>query len=517
MQDYLQGRGDARRFFASTPTDLQYFRRKLDEVQRRFGPDERAAAARALRPTSERARERLDRFVREGGAMVTTGQQAGLFSGPLFTIHKALTAVRLAEALEAELGVVVLPVFWNASEDHDWDEVNHAFLLRRDEVVRVDLPAAERRAIPMSERALPHDIDTTLDAAADAVAGQQYADRCLTLLRDAYRPGVSVAAAFEAVLAQLLAPFDVLLTDAADPAVKTASIPVLAEALESAERHAELMTARADSLIDAGYHAQVAIVSGATDVFFHGNGERERLDRVEGALQGHSTGVRLEVTEALARMEAAPGDFSPNVLLRPVVESAVFPTLAYVGGPGELAYFAQVTPLFEEFGIMPPVAYPRASVTLYEAEMAERLESLGLELSELARARHEIVEEMARRAMPEPLREALARLSRDVTDGYREVIDAAVVLDPTLAGALGSVRNESLSHIGRAERKILRRLKVLEQERTRELDRVRAHLAPGGQPQERVLNVMTFLAAAGPELLEKIAAAIPAPWGAPVA
>lgn len=118
--------------------------------------------------------------------------------------------------------------------------------------------------------------------------------------------------------------------------------------------------------------------------------------------------------------------------------------------------------------------------------------------------------------MPRPVRDALERLSRDVSGGYRRAIEAAIELDPTLAGALGSLRNESLSHIGRAERKILRRLKGLERERSRELDRVRASLAPGGQRQERVLNVLTFLAAHGPDLLTAIADAVPTPWGAAV-
>lgn len=325
-----------------------------------------------------------------------------------------------------------------------------------------------------------------------------------------------MAEAFEAVLTRVLAPFDVLITDAADPALKAASRPVLLRALEEAERHEAVLEARTRALEEAGYHPQVPLLPRATNVFYHGAGRRERLYRERGALVGADTGVRLTMEEARAELERAPGRFSPNVLLRPVVESAVFPTLAYVGGPGEISYFGQLVPLFGELGMAPPVVYPRASVTLVEEGMEGRLEALGFTLSDLQRPRHELVESLARRSMPVEVRGALEELSRGVSDGYRKVIEAAMGLDGTLAGSIGSLRNESLARIGRAERKILRRLKELGGERVAELDRVRARLAPGGQPQERVVNVMSFLARHGPELLAAIHAAIRPEWKARV-
>lgn len=448
--------------------------------------------------------------------MVTTGQQAGLFTGPLFTIHKALTAVRLARSLEDELGVIVLPLFWVASEDHDWDEINHAFLPAGEGIRRIDLPAADRRPAPMSARTLPDDVDATVDEAAHVLAGQPFTDQYIMLIREAYRSGATVAAAFETVIAKLLAPFDILITDAADPVLKAASAGVLAEALARADHHESLLASRTDALIEAGYHVQVPVLERATNVFYHGAGERERLYRDRGGLTGAGTGVRMTLEDALAGVREEPGDFSPNVFLRPVVESAVFPTLAYVGGPGEISYFGQLMPLFGEFGMEPPVVYPRASVTLVEGDVEARLDALGFEMPDLRRPRHELVEAVARQAMPQALRQALEDLSRGVSGGYRRVIEEAMTLDETLAGALGSLRNESLSRIGRAERKILRRLKDLEGERVRELDSVRARLAPGGQPQERVLNVIGFLALHGPELLTAIHAAIHPEWKARV-
>ena len=163
MDDYRAGRPEAARFFDGHPGDLRAFRAKLAEVGRRFGRAERETAAAAVRPTSPGAAARLARFVEEGGAMVTTGQQAGLFTGPLYTIHKILTAIRLAEALEERLGIVVLPVFWAASEDHDFAEASHAYLVDgAGKLRRLAVSATDARPVPMSEMRLGEDVEKPL-------------------------------------------------------------------------------------------------------------------------------------------------------------------------------------------------------------------------------------------------------------------------------------------------------------------------------------------------------------------
>ncbi|HEV2130704.1 MAG TPA: bacillithiol biosynthesis BshC, partial [Longimicrobiaceae bacterium] len=162
VRDYLAGSAALEPFFAGSPFALADYRAKWQELQRRFGRRERDGAASALRPTSSRAAERLRRFVEEGGAVITTGQQAGLFTGPLYTIYKILSAVRLAEALEAELGILVLPVFWSASEDHDWEEVNHTYVVGSDdELRRLATSSSDPRPLPMSERLLGSSVEST--------------------------------------------------------------------------------------------------------------------------------------------------------------------------------------------------------------------------------------------------------------------------------------------------------------------------------------------------------------------
>src|SRR5690606_279826 len=171
VEDYVNGRAPAVDFYGGDPYALESYRLKAEAVEGRFDREARARAARALTPTSPAARERLERFVEEGGAMVTTGQQAGFLTGPLYTVFKAVSAVVLARHLEEALGCIVLPVFWIASDDHDWAEVNHAYLLdARNRLVRLGLPGDDGASLPMSAHRLDGDLETICDYASEVIA-----------------------------------------------------------------------------------------------------------------------------------------------------------------------------------------------------------------------------------------------------------------------------------------------------------------------------------------------------------
>ena len=317
VDDYLNGVPRAAAFYEGNPRDPAAWTAKLAEVRARFGRAERERAAAALTPTSARAAERLRRFVDEGGAMVTTGQQAGLFTGPLYTVHKILSAIRLAEALERELGVIVLPVFWAASEDHDFAEVNHAWAVSAEgELRRLSVAATSPTAVPMSEMRLGPDVDATVDELAQLMAGQGDAGPWMTLLRDAYSPDVTVADAFRAAVAALFADFDLLVTDAADPALKAASVGVLLAELAHAAEHERLVAEQTAALQAAGYTTQVTLVEGATNVFWHGPAGRERLHRDDGGFVAAEARRRFSFDELRRLLEADPRALSPNVFLR---------------------------------------------------------------------------------------------------------------------------------------------------------------------------------------------------------
>lgn len=508
VDDYLAGSPAISAFYAGHPLELAAYREKLAEVSRRFDRLARERAAAALRPTSPGAAERLRRFVEEGGAMVTTGQQTGLFTGPLYTVHKILSAIRLAEALERELGVIVLPVFWAASEDHDFAEVNHAWAVDgAGELGRFSVAATNPRAVPMSEMRLGEDVESAFDGFAQSVDAHADATGLLARIRGAYRPGRTVAEAFSDTIAELFAGFDLLLTDAADPALKAASAEILLAEAAGAAEHERLVAEQTAALEAAGYPSQVTVAEGATNLFVHGAAGRERLQR-DGA-RFHAPDARRHFTadELRALLRDDPRALSPNVFLRPVVESAVFPTLAYVGGPAETAYFAQIGPLFVAFGIRMPLVFPRFAALIAPTEAEEARAELAITDDELRLPEHELFERVARRRVPERVRDELLALRTALVGGFGGVMDAAHDIDPNLDLAIGARRNRALMEVAAAERKIIRHVKRNDGALRRGFPLARNHLRPQGQPQERVLTIIQYLARQ-PSLLHDLAAAM---------
>jgi bacillithiol synthase len=506
VTDYLGGAAALAPFFSGFPFDLEAYRRKAREVDARFAAGQRAGIAAAIRAPTAAAAARLDRVVAENGFFVTTGQQPGLFGGPLYTVYKALSAVRLAERLEEALGRPVAPLFWTASNDHDWDEANHIVVVDPANALhRLTLAAADARPLPLAQRALGPELEALLDGLEALLPDSEFRGEAIARLRQAYRPERTVAAAFAEWIEWLLAPAGLLFIDASEPQLRQQSAPVLRREVEESARHETLLVAQTERLRAAGYHAQVQLSAGAANVFHEDAEGRERLLRQDdGGWVLRHTGRRFEHEELLALLDAEPHRFSPNVLLRPVVESALLPTLAYVGGPGEVAYFAQLGCLFDAHGLEMPIVFPRFSVLLIERKIEKVLDKLQLDADAFRRPVQEVAARVLRDEMPEGVGRAVAEIRAALEGGYGRLIDAALPIDATLRTPLQSARNSSFVALDDAEKKIAQHLKKQNAIVVEQIEKAAHNLYPFGQPQERVLNVLQFLVRYGPELLDAI-------------
>ncbi len=510
IQDYVQGSPEALSFFHGSPRDLGSYRSKAAEVDTRFDRGRRERVAELIRAPSPGAAARLEEVVAGNGLIVTTGQQPGLFTGPLYTIHKALSAVRLAAALERALDRPVLPVFWIASDDHDWEEANHTWLLDgRNELHRIELAASsDAPPVAMRNRRLGPEIDAALDEFVKCLPSTEFAGPLLDGLRAAYRPDRTVAEAFTDLLMELLAPFDLAFVDGGQPGVKLAASELLRRELEEAAECEDRLRRQSRALEDAGYAIQVPVLEGATNVLFEDEHGRERIFRDGNDFVLRRTGRRLPRRELLSRLAAEPERFSANVALRPVVESAVFPTIAYVGGPGEVSYFAQLGQLFEAHGIGMPVVFPRFSVTLVETKVAKVCRKFGLDIDDFRIPSHELASRVVRQEMPEEVTAALRSLRRTLSEGYERLVAATRSIDPTLKGPIEKARNAGHMQLGEVEKKIAQHLKAQSELGLDQIAKAQANLFPNGQPQERVLNVYQYLVRFGPEFFTAIAEAM---------
>jgi bacillithiol synthase len=409
--------------------------------------------------------------------VVTTGQQPGFFGGPIYTWSKALTALAMADALEAACGIPVAPVFWAATDDSDQREARSTWIAVPGGATELSMPGTAPdgtilEAVPLG------DISGELAQLAAATGSAIYPE-ALAATAEAYHGDATAGDAYVDLLRRLLEPLGVAVLDAAHESVRSAASPILRRAIERAADIEKALSERSKAIVAAGFEPQVADVPGLSLVFAY-----------DGAVK-----QRLKVAKPI-RAES----LSPNVLLRPVVESVLLPTVAYMAGPGELAYFAQVSPVAEVLGIPTPVALPRWSGTIIEPHIARLLARRGLDVDDL-KDPHAAENRLAREAMPRELGDAVASLRRLLAHGIGQVEKSAKPLGVSERTFQGALRSAGYK-IERLERRLLARVKHTEREGMAELATLRGALYPNGEPQERALNMMPLLARHGPALFD---------------
>ena len=456
-------------------------------------------------PTRE---EQLARLRRPDAVAVTTGQQPGLFTGPLYTIHKAVSAAALARVLEEQWGRPVVPVFWLAGDDHDFAEASSAAWIAADGTLGgAGLPPRPPDAplTPMYRQPLGPAVADALAALAGSLPTSEFRDATLAWLERHYRPEATVAAAFAGAMAELLAPLGVLALDSTHPAAKRLGAPHLVQALREAPELDAALRRRSDELGDAARAAGLTLGDGATLVMLEASQGRDRLVREDGRFVTRRSREAFDLA-ALERIAAEdPQRLSPNVLLRPVVESALLPTVAYLGGPGELRYLELTPPVYQQLDVPRQLPLPRWSGVLVEPRVDRVLDKFGISLEELLEPPGPLESRLVRSELPSEAVAALARV-RAVLDGEYELVErAAVEVDPTLARPVQSARQQALAGTQEIEKKLVQHLKRRRETELGQLARARTAVAPDGKPQERVLTIAPFLARYGPALLEELA------------
>jgi bacillithiol biosynthesis cysteine-adding enzyme BshC len=480
-------RGEAPQWLAPRVVSPAEWRSRVQRRSRERSWDECwAALAPAFRATGAAA-ERLERVRREGGVVVTTGQQPGLFGGPTYTWSKAIGALAFADALERTTGVATAAVFWAATDDADFAEASYTIVARPGGPEKLLSENAPVPATPMALAPLG-DMSALLARLRDA-GGSVTDARALRAAERAYGdPSATVGDAYVTLLRQLLEPLGMPVLDASHAGVREASAAIVRQALRCADQVERALEARTREMRAAGYSPQVEQVRGLSLVF----------DRRDG------TKARIPVGAAGRLADDRDAWLTPNVLLRPIVEQAILPAVAYLGGPGELAYFAQVSAVADALGVERPVALPRWSCTLIEPQVQVLLDRFDVTPDELSQPdRLEGV--VARAAMSEATSIAIADLRKTV----RALPTAlAAESEPLGLGAAIEGSMQSLLHrVDRLERRLVAGIKRREHAQLRAVATLRAHLYPLNTRQERALNLIPTLSRHGLELLGEMHAA----------
>jgi len=498
--------------FAGDPSDPAVWRQTISRVTR--ARHDRAAVHAALtRQLTERGAAReahtaANELANPATVAVVTGQQAGLFGGPLYTLLKAITAIQVARNVREQYGVAAVPVFWVEIEDHDWAEVRSARVLDKDgapaRVTATDPPGAG--SLPVGKLTFDDSITGIVDKLGEVLAPTEFTKELLASLRQRYRPGAHVGTAFAGWIDDLLGRHGLVVFEADDPALKPLVADVFARELKDRPT-ARLARESAAAMSALGHAPQVEPAEDAVALFYlDGQGRRPIRRRDDGYAVGDAAHSAAEFqAEALEH----PERFSPNVLLRPLVQDRLFPTICYVAGPAELAYQAQIGPLYREFGVEPPLLLSRASATLLDAGSARFLDKSGLPLESLQPQDDAALNRLLEQQLSPAVERTLAETNEWLSDRIGTLKDAVVPIDPTLAGAVETTVDKVRDTIKTLHNKVIQAAKRKDDTLRRQFVRTRALVFPDGDPQERALGVAFFINRYGMALPDRLAETLP--------
>jgi bacillithiol synthase len=511
--DFLAYQPQVQPFYSRPPNFSEWLKEESAKIS--YDPARRERVAAILErqnkswSASPKTLANLDRL-RKGAAAVVTGQQVGLFGGPMFAIYKALTAVKLAEQATAA-GVDAVPVFWLATYDHDLAEVNHVSLPGADGSLQLlttashDVPAAPVSAVRLGEEISPL-VEEAAKLLGDSEATQ--------ILRDTYRPGETLGTAFARFYSRVFADWGVILLDASDGELDRVAEPIYRAAVERAAELSSAVLARGEDLEAAGYHQQVKVTPSSVLLFTLQQGSRTPIHRrdhggVAEFVIGNDAGAeKLSQAQLLNRIASNPELFSPNVLLRPIVEDFLLPTLAYTGGAAETAYFAQAGAVYEALlGRVTPIV-PRFSATIVEPKMQRLIERHGIALPDIFAGPDALHQQLAERGLPEDLQAAFDAARKSLDSHVSAVKEKLEKLDRTLVDAAETARSKIEYQLERLHTQAARAEAQKSELVTRHAESLSQSLYPDKGLQERGIGGVYFLARYGQDLLQQLHDAI---------
>ncbi len=438
---------------------------------------------------------------------VVSGQQAGLFTGPLYTIYKALSAVKLAGCLK-QRGTKAVPVFWMATEDHDFPEVAKAEFIARDCRLASASVTSElhREGQPVGRVALDSSVTSVVDQLLQLLPASEFTSDLEALLRDAWKPGRGYGEAFGCMMTSLLGEHGLIFLDPLNPTLKKLAAPLYSTAAIRAQELADALQTRSRELEAAGYHAQVMVTESSFPLFIHdAHGVRRALVRTQDGKYKAKDIDEAYTADELAQLAlSTPERFSPNVTLRAVVQDYLLPTVAYLGGAAEIAYFAQTAEVYRILERPTTPILPRSSLTLVERHTGRILERYGLSLKDLFSGPETVLSRVVEEHLGADTAKTFTETEENVNQELDRLREKLRSIDPTLADALETGRRKINYQLEGLRTRFHRAQMGRDETLQRQLERAFDQLYPNKELQERHINITSLLARHGRYVIQWI-------------
>jgi bacillithiol synthase len=503
--DYLRDPESLRKFYPGVVSDIDKLAARKSEVLENYKVDRNALCdALGEIDQSERALENIERLRNSDTVAIVTGQQAGLFSGPLYTIFKAISAIKLAEKLTAE-GTSAVPVFWIAEEDHDFAEVNHTYVIDRDgkQGKIENTPAGYRENTPVASVILDENISATMAELFHALPQTEFTGELKELLENSYQPGTSYSAAFGKMMARAFANYGLIVLSPMHHSLRILASDFIRQAGAKWKEINAALLERGKGLEDAGYAQQVLVEENSFPFFFfNGQGEREKIKVKDGKFS--FDGKNLSFDKLLDLFIAQPERFSPNALLRPVMQDYLLPTLCYFGGGAEISYFAQNSEIYRVLERPYTPIFHRASGTVVEPHIARTLETYELQLPDLFAGTEPLYKKITEAFLNKETAADFAEAEEIVNTQMNRLERSLLKIDPTLAESVAKRRKKVIYHIAALRKKFHRAQVEKDETVRRRLETAQEGLYPQKALQERSTCFISLAARHGIGVIDRI-------------
>lgn len=456
------------------------------------------------------AMENIGKLESDSAFAIVTGQQVGILTGPLYTIYKAMTAIKLAQHLSDKYDARFVPIFWVEANDNDMEEANHINLLDPDSnLLKLEympekyIPGCSMKDVPIDNRF--RDLILELEA---YFPDTEFKSDMFDIAKGAYLTSQNMGHGFGRMIAKLLGKYGLVLLDPSDPEAKSLMAPMFMQSIISPLEPMEIVNSAGEKIRAKGYESMIEKSSDSTCLFVEDDAVRRKIFFRDGRFIVDGSNEALDRQEMLAILQSDPWRFSPNVALRPVIQDYLLPTFAYVAGPGETSYFAQLGELYRLLDVNMPIIYPRASFTVIENKVARVMEKNDLTISDLSENHERLFSQISKRAATEQLEQLLESSKRDINDIFGELSTELAEFDSGLKNIVESTKKKVDHQINILEQRAYKAQRSRDDILRSQIKRACMNVYPDSKPQERIFNVMQYLAFYGLQFLDNVMSSI---------
>jgi bacillithiol biosynthesis cysteine-adding enzyme BshC len=508
FKTYVQDFQQLSEFYTTNPFDGQQIARRINEFSFAGDRQQTVEVLTALNNqfnVDSAALKNIKRLQDERSLVVVTGQQLGIYGGPLYTYLKTISTIHKAQQLERKHDRPVIPVFWLADEDHDYDEIRSITVLNDDQPEQVALPPQKDQHAAVADMKIPEHIEQLRNRLRNSMFDTDFSDELWELLNSSFRSGATFFEAFGHYISKLFSKHGLVLAGSNHPDVKKITGHFLKRSITDADQIRHALDSQTNELREE-YHQQVTLYDSN---LFYMDEETGRTKINRNSDRWHAGTTEEWQTEQLtAQIERHPELFSPNVFMRPILQDMLLPTIGYVAGPGETAYFGQMKGMYDCFDLEMPVIFPRLSATMVEPAINRILDQLPFEWHEYDNRIEDLESEYVDRTEQHDIEAIFSDWKEKVQQLSDPKASEIAEIDPTLEGAAEKATSTYFNELNKLKGKVYRAVKKQDEIQLNRIKRIQSNLFPNGSLQERIFAGIFFMNKYDVDIWDNILAAL---------